>query len=189
MLSYNELKPGIIFKYEGQPYEVLESGFLRMQQRKPVMQVKMKNLITGKVLDRNFHQSDSFEEVEIEKEAARFLYSSRGQYWFCVPSDPAKRFDLAEEKIGPAGKFIKPNSEVTIKKMEDEVVGVDVPVKIDLVVKEAPPSDRGDTASGGSKQVVLETGAIISTPMFINAGDVIRVNTQTGQYVERAEKS
>jgi elongation factor P len=187
-LSYTDLRVGTTFIFEGQPYEVLEFSFLRMQQRKAVAQVKMKNLITGKVITRNFHQSETFEEVEITKETVKYLYYNRDQYWFCAKDNPANRFFLTEEIIGEQARFLKPNTEVVAQKFDSKVINIVLPVKIDLKVKEAPPSDRGNTAQGGGKSVELETGAKISAPLFINTGDTIRVNTQTGEYVERVEK-
>lgn len=187
-LSYTELRIGTAFIYEGYPYEVLEFAFLRMQQRKAVAQVKMKNLINGKVITRNFHQSEGFEEVEIVREPVKFLYHNREQYWFCAKDSPANRFFLTEEVVGAQGQFLKPSTEVSAQKFQDKIINIIIPVKMDLKVKEAPPSDRGNTAQGGNKSAELETGAKVSVPLFINTGDVVRVNTQTGEYVERVEK-
>ena len=100
MLSYTDLKKGVLFVWNGEPYEVLESNFLRMQQRKAVVQTKIKNLITGKVLDRNWQPSDSFEEAEIEKHAAKFIYTHRGEFWFQKGGNPKDRISLREEAIG-----------------------------------------------------------------------------------------
>ncbi len=187
-LSYNELKPGIVFKFEGQSYEVLESGFLRMQQRKPVMQVRMKNLLSGKVVERNFHQNDDLVAVEIERLTVKFLYGNRGQYWFSALDNPKDRFIIEAAIVGEQGKFLKPNSEITILKMEGNIFSVQAPIKIALKVKETPPGEKGDTVTGGTKPATLETGAVVSVPLFINEGDTILVNTQSGEYVERAEK-
>ena len=173
---------------DGEPYEVLESQFLRMQQRKPVIQAKIKNLITGKITPRSFHQNESFAEAEIEKEPMKFLFSHRGIYTFSAPSNPSTRIVLSEEQAGGTGKFLKPNLEITFKKFGEKLIGIDIPIKIDYAVKNAPPADKGNTAQGGSKEVELENGLKIQAPLFINEGDVIRLNTQTGLYVERVEK-
>jgi len=189
MLSYNELKTGTVFKWEGQPYRVLEYEFLRMQATKPVAKVKMKNLLTGQVVSRNFHSKETFEEVEVDRQDLTFLYSHRDEFWFCEKGNPKNRFKLTAEQIGEQAQFMKPNSDVAALKIEDQIMGIEVPIKMDLKVKEAPPGFRGDTAQGGNKLVTLETGAQISVPLFINAGDIIRVNTQLGTYVERVEKT
>jgi elongation factor P len=189
MLNYNELKPGVFFVMDGQPHVVLEFNFLRMQQRKPVAQVKMKNVISGKVVEKNFQQTDKFEEAEIEARPAKFLYSSRGESWFCEPDNQSKRFKLEEKLIGDYADLIKPNSVIEIMVFNGQNISVKMPVKVDLKVTEAPPATKGNTAQGGTKQVKLETGATVNVPLFINEGDIVRVNTDTREYVERAEKA
>ena len=188
MLTYNELKKGTWFILDGEPYEVLEYEFLRMQQRKPVAKCKIKNLINGKIVERAFHQNESFEEAELPKEEIKYLYHHRDEFWFSAKDNPAQRFTLKEEQLGPAAKFLKPNSPVTAIKFDDKVISVLSPIKVDLKVKEAPPGIKGDTAQGGTKKVVLETDAEVDVPLFVNTGDTIRVNTETGTYVERVEK-
>lgn len=188
MLTYNDLKKGTLFVLDGQPYEVLEYEFLRMQQRKPVAKTRIRNLINGKVVERNFHYNDSFEEADILKQNVKYLYNHRGEFWFTEIDNPSKRFALQEEAIGESAKFLKPNTEVTAVKFSDKIINIELPIKIDLKVKEAPPGIRGDTAQGGTKTVILETGAVLNAPLFVNEGDIVRVNTQTGTYVERIEK-
>lgn len=187
MLGMNDLKIGTYFIIEGQPYEVLFSQHLKMQQRRPVMQTKIKNLITGKIIERNFQQSDHFEEADIQKKEVKFLYSHRGEFWFSEVNDP-KRFQLTEDIIGDSTRFLKPNTIVTSLLFNNEVINIELPVKMDFKVIEAPPSVRGNTAQGGTKQVKLEGGAYINAPLFIEEGDVVKVNTQTGEYAERVEK-
>jgi len=185
MLNYNDLKPGTYFIFEGQPYVVLEFNFLRMQQRKPVVQTKIKNLITGKTIEKNFQPSDKFEEAEIETKPVKYLYSHRGEFWFCNPDDPKERFKIDANLVENAAQFMKANSLVDTILFDGKIIGVKLPVKVDLRVIEAPPAIKGNTAQGGTKQVKLETGAFINAPLFVNEGDVIRVNTETGEYVER----
>jgi len=170
---------------DGAPYEVLESHFLRMQQRKAVVQTRIRNLITGKVLDRNFQPSDSFDEAEIEKKSAMFIYANRGEYWFHKDGNPKERFSLTGDLVGESGQFLKPNTKVTTMVFNEKVIKVDLPIKMEFKVTEAPPSIKGNTAQGGTKVVTLEGGAKINAPLFVNEGDMIRVNTQTGEYVER----
>lgn len=189
MLSYNELRAGVIFVIDGQPYEVLDYEFLRMQQRKPVAKTRLKNLITGKITERNFHQNETFAEAEIEKEPIKFLYNHRGEYWFSPPDNPVNRFSIKEDQIGSAARFLKANTVATAIKFNGQIISIMVPIKIDLLVKETPPGERGNTAQGGTKTATLETGVIIAVPLFVNTGDLVKINTQTGEYVERVEKS
>ncbi len=188
MLSYTDVTKGVIFVMNGEPYLVLDYEFLRMQQRRPTSRVKVKNLISGKFGEFTFQQSDSFEEAEIQKQPLNFLYGHREKYVFTDPKDAKNRIEFTAEQIGDQVKYLKPNIIVTAFKFHDKVITIELPIKIDYEVKEAPPSFKGDTATGGSKTVVLDNGLSMNVPMFINQGDIIRVNTETGQYTERAEK-
>ena len=202
MLSYTDLTKGVMFVMDGNPYEVLESHFLRMQQRKAVVQTKIRNLVTGKVLDRNFQQSDRFEETDIEKKPAIFIYAHRDQYFFTPhhfstdksgkgqvrDNDQKNRFSIPAETIGETRQFLKPNTNVELLMFGEKIINVKLPIKMDFEVVEAPPSIKGNTAQGGTKVVELEGDAKISAPLFINEGDIIRINTETGNYVERVEK-
>lgn len=187
-LSYNELKPGIFIVFNDEPWEVKEADFLRMQQRKPVMRTKLKNLMTGKVQEYTFHQNETIDEAELEKMPARFIYENRGEYWFDEPGNPKNRFSFKKENVGSIIQFLKPNIEATVLKFKDKVISIGLPIKIEYKVTEAPPTVRGDTAQGGTKTVTIETGAQINVPLFIKEGETIVINTQTGQYVERAKK-
>lgn len=189
MLSYNDLKPGVIIVYEGSPHEILKADFLRKQQRKPVMQTDIRNLLTGKVIQRNFHMNESFEEADIEKTDATYLYTNRGEIWFCEGSDRAKRFTLSSDIAGPQAPFINQNTPVRALRWNGDVISIEWPIKSEVVIKETVPGERGNTSSGGTKAATLETGAVIQVPLFINNGDVIRINTDTGAYTERVEKA
>ena len=188
MLTYTDLKKGTMFLYEGQPYEVVEMNFLRMQQRKAVVNTKIRNLISGKILDRTWQASDEFEETEVSRMIAVFIYASRGEYWFNEKGNPKNRFQLSVDILGDQAKFLKPQIEVTAFVFNEKVVKVQIPIKMDFRVIEAPPSIKGNTAQGGTKAVTIEGGAIVNVPLFINQDDVIRINTETGEYVERLEK-
>ncbi|OGF71066.1 hypothetical protein A3B18_03925 [Candidatus Giovannonibacteria bacterium RIFCSPLOWO2_01_FULL_46_13] len=189
MLSYTDLTPGTQFILDGEPYEVMDYQFIRMQQRKPSVQTKIRNLISGKVIAHTFQPSDAVKEADIEREMIKFIYGHRGEYFFQKPGDAKGRFSLSEELLGEAAKFLKPNLEVTAYKFNEKIINITLPVKVDYVVKEAPPGFKGDTATGGNKSVVLENGLAINAPLFIEAGDVIRINTESGQYTERVSKA
>lgn len=188
ILDYGEIVERKIIIHEGQPYEVLSSHVFRKQARKPVNATKIRNLITGKTTEVSFHHTDRIEEAEIEYKDAKFLYQSKGQFWFCDPKDPSKRFEIDEEIIGTPAKFMKTNSLVETMIFNDKVIGVHLPVKVELKVTEAPPATKGDTSGNATKQITLETGAIINAPLFIMEGEIISVNTDTGDYVGRAGK-
>lgn len=188
VLAYNEILPKTVIDYNDEPYEVLSSHIFRMQMRKPVNQTKLRNLVSGKVLEISFHQNETIREADIGTMQANYLYTSKGQSWFAEVGNPKNRFFFPDEAVHDKVQWLIQNSEVQIMTYEDKPMTVAIPVKIDLKVVEAAPAVRGDTVSGGSKQVVLESGATINVPLFINAGDILRINTDVGEYVERTEK-
>lgn len=189
MLSYNDLRPGVLFVLNGKPHRVLEYEFIRMQQRKPVAQLRVKDLTTGKVFTYTAHQNESFEEADVVLIPLTYLYSHRGEYWFYEPENPKNRICVKADVVGNTVNYLKPQTEVKALKFGDQIITIELPIKMEFTVREAPPGIRGDTAQGGSKTVKLETGAEIQAPLFINVGDVVRVNTETGEYVERVEKA
>lgn len=206
MLSYTDLKKGVLFIYNGAPHEVLEANFSRMQQRKAVVQTKIRNLTSSKTYDVTFQASDEFEEAEVEKRIITFLYQHRGEFIFIDQQNPPRspagdrdpgpkglgtknRFSLSSEIIGDQQKWLKPNTQLTAIFFKDKILKLILPIKMEFKVTEAPPGVQGDRAQSGTKSVTIETGAVVQTPLFINAGDIVRINTQTGEYAERAEKA
>jgi elongation factor P len=185
MLSPNELKRGVKFIFQGEPAEILEAKFLFKGRGQSVVQVKIKNLLTGSVVSKTFHPSETFEEADISKIEAKFLYEHREQYVFCQKEDPSKRFTLAVAKIGEQKQFLKAGQIVEGLFFEGEIINISLPIKLSLKVIEAPPGLQGDRAQAGTKVITLESGAKIAAPLFIKEGDVVEVNTETGQYVRR----
>ena len=187
MLNYSDLKKGVKIVLEGEPYEILEARPMKKARRQAVLQTKIKNLISGSVFSRNFQPDDSFEEAKILKFEAKFLYSHKERYFFSERDNPSKRFDLEFKQIGEAAKFLKPDQIVEGFIFKEKVINISLPIKVQLKVIEAPPSLRAGRAEAGYKQVTLETGTPINTPLFIEEGDVIEINTETGEYVRRVE--
>lgn len=186
MLEYSEITVHKYIIYENEPWEVIDSHVFRKQQRKPVNATKLRNLITGRITEVSFHVSEKVEEADIDKKEVKYLYTNRGEYWFCDAKDPSKRFPLAEEMIGmPRAKFLKPNTIVDAMLFDERIIGLKMPIKAELKVVEAHDATRGNTAQGATKSVKLETGAEIQVPMFIKEGDIVRVNTETGLYTDR----
>lgn len=189
VLSYNEITQKKVIEYNNEPFEVLSSHVFRMQQRKPVNQTKLRNLLSGKVLEISFHQSETVQEADIGTMKAVYLYTNRGESWFAEEGNPKNRFSFPEDAVHDKVRWLKSNAPVEMMTYKEKPATVKIPIKMELKVIEAPPAVKGDTATGGSKQVVLESGATVSTPLFINEGDVLRINTETGEYVERADKA
>jgi len=117
--------------------------------------------------------------------SVKFIYANRGKFIFCYASDPSKRFELAEEKIGAGAKFLVPNTILEGIVYENQVISVTLPIKVQLKVKEAAPGIKGNRSQSGTKAVVLETGATIQVPLFVEQGDVLEINTETGEYTKR----
>lgn len=189
ILSYNEITQKKIIEYNNEPYEVLSSHVFRMQQRKPVNQTKLRHLVSGKVLEISFHQSENVPEAEISYMEASYLYTNRGESWFAEVGNAKNRFSFPEDAVSDKVKWLVANSTVKVMLYKENPATIEIPIKVDLRVVEAPPAVKGNTATGGDKLVKLESGAGVTTPLFINEGDMLRINTDTGEYVERVEKA
>lgn len=187
MLKYTDLKKGVIFLMDNFPWLVLESTLVKLQRQKPILKAKIKNLKTGATIIKNFTQADEFEEAEVERRPLQFLYSHRGKFVFIEPGKPQNRIEFDENFIGERWQYLKKGAQISAIVINEELVDIELPVKMDFKVIEAPPSFKGNTAQGGTKTVIIETGAKINVPMFIEAGDIIKVNTQDGSYVERVK--
>ena len=188
-LQYNELTVKKTVVIDDDPYVVLSSAISKKDRQKASNNVKLKNLRTGGVIDRTFHQADVLEEADIEKRDVKYLYNNRGEYFFCEPDNPRERFSFEEDVIAGNAQFLKENSIVTALLFNEEIMNIMVPIKVELEVAEASEAVKGNTSSGATKEVTLETGALLQVPQFINQGDIIAVNTETGSYTERIEKA
>ena len=200
MLSINDLKPGSLVIIDNAPFQILEVAHQHIGRGGSSIQTKIRNIKTGQVLSRNFKPADKFEEADIEKRPTKFIYfhpgrnkasngASRGAYMFQDPKDPKNRFELSKDILGDNAKWLKPNIELTVLFLEEEPINVILPIKIDFKVIEAPPGIQGDRSSAGTKTVTLENGTVVQVPLFINQDDIIRINTETGEYAERVEKA
>ncbi len=189
ILAYNEVTQRKFIDYEGEPFEVLTSWVFRKQQRKPVNQTKLRSLINGRVLEITFHQNDKIEEAEVGTAQVKYLFSNKGEHWFCDPEDPKNRYTLSDDIAGEILKWTKTNTVLDGITYDEKVIGIRPPIKVVLKVTECAPAVRGDTSGNALKTVVVETGAKVNVPMFINEGDIIEINTETGEYTNRVEKA
>lgn len=174
---------------DGDPYLVLSSNIAKKDRQKASNNVRMKNLRTGHVIDKTFHQSDILKDADIIKKEVKYLYSSKGEFWFCEPKNPRERFSLNTEVVGDLNLFVVENTTVEAIVFNNEIMSIVTPIKVTLEVKEAPDAVKGNTSSGATKEVLLETGLTVQAPQFINRGDTIRINTETKEYSERADKA
>ncbi len=188
VLSYSEITPKKVIIFSNEPYLVLSYHVFRKQQRKPVNITKLKNLKSGRVIENTFHVNETADEADLENRNITFIYRKGNEYWFHTTGKPGERFALSEDLVGDQGKFIKERTEISAMVYEDEVIGIKIPIKMELKVKETVDAVKGNTSSGALKEAVVETGATVMVPMFINQGDIIAINTESGDYSERVEK-
>jgi len=189
VLAYNEITPKKVIIFNDEPCVVLTHHVFRKQQRKPVNITKLKGLKSGRAYENTFHVNETADEADLETSNITYIYRKGSEYWFHTTGKPGERFALSEDLIGDAGKFLKERSELKAMVFEDEVIGVKVPIKVELKVTEAMEAVKGNTSSGALKEVTLETGAKLMVPMFINEGDIVSINTEDGLYSERMEKA
>ena len=188
-VEYNQVLSKKTVEMNGDPYLVLSSDIAKKDRQKASNTVRMKNLRTGQVIEKTLHQSDVLQDAYVSKRDVKYLYANRGEFWFCEPNNPKERFSLPADVVGDLGKYVTENSLVEAIEYDDTIMSIVTPIKVELKVKEAPEAVKGNTSSGATKEVILETGHHIFAPMFINAGDVIAVNTESGLYSERIEKA
>lgn len=182
--NLKDIKVGVSIDLDGQPYLVLWADFMRTAQRKPVMRTKMRHLITGQVLEKSFKPGDKVEEADLERSKANFMYSEGDTFHF-MDNTSYEQFSFQREQIGDIGNFVKENTDVEVLLFNSKPVSISLPPKVDLLVVDAPPGVKGDTAGNVTKKVKVETGYEVAVPMFIKQGEKIRINTETGEYVER----
>ncbi len=189
VLSYNEITLKKVILWDEEPFLVLSSHVFRKQKRKPVNVTKLKSLISGRVVEQTFHSNETADEAEMDSREIEYIYEAKGEYWFNTPGKPSERFALAHDVVGDGIRFLKPRSVVDALVFNDDIISIKIPVKVELKIKETAPAVKGNTSGNALKEAILETGAKIMVPLFINEGDAIRVNTESGEYTERAEKA
>jgi len=189
VLAYNEILPKKIINYNDAPYEVLSAHIFRMQKRKPVNQTRLRNMVSGSVLEISFHSNETVTEADTERMEAVYLYSNGKESWFAEEGNPKNRFSFPFENVHDQVQWLAQNTVVEVLTYDEKPMTIKIPVKVELEVTEAPPAVKGNTVSGGTKLATVSTGAKVNVPLFINAGDVIRINTDTAEYAERVTKS
>ncbi|OGY47023.1 MAG: elongation factor P [Candidatus Buchananbacteria bacterium RIFCSPHIGHO2_01_FULL_47_11b] len=183
--ALNDIKQGLTVVYNDEPYLVLQANFVRMQQRKPVMQTKMRHLITGKILEYSFKPGDRVETADIGRKKINFLYRAGSEYAF-MDNQTFEQISFTAEQLGEQVNYLKDGCEVQLITFNDQPINIELPVKMDFKVTSTPEGAKGDTAQGKvTKPAEIETGATVAVPLFVKVGDTIRVNTETGEYVER----
>lgn len=186
MYSINDLKTGTTFELDGAPFVVLDYQHSKQGRSGAVLRTKLKNLLTGATVQRTFSGSEKFAEVQIERKKVQYLYEDSGRYYFMDQNDYTQ-FDLSAEDMGSNVNYLKDGEPVQFQFYGDKPINLELPIKMDFLVTEASEGLKGDTASGSTKVITIETGLKINVPLFIKQGDKIRINTTDGSYVERAK--
>ncbi|GAB6876027.1 elongation factor P [Thermaerobacter litoralis] len=184
MIEAGDFKNGMTVLIDGQVHQVLEFQHVKPGRGQAFVRAKIRNLETGATVNRTFRPDERFPPAPIEKREMQYLYESDGQYFF-MDTSTYDQVGLSTAQLGEAVNFLKEGMVVKVLQTGEKTLGVELPTAVDLKVVETEPGVRGDTAQGGSKPARLETGAVVQVPLFVNAGDVIRVDTRTGEYVER----
>lgn len=185
MYSLNEIKLGKLIQINGEPYVVVRADHHKMGRGGAVLKTKLRNLITGNMLEKTYQGSDKAEPASTEKRKANFLYKDENNAYF-MDNESFEQFELPVEQLADQLKFMKDGTDVDVLTFKGNPVSIELPIKMTFKVITAPPGVKGNSAGNVSKVVTIETGAEISAPMFIEEGDLIRINTDSGEYVERA---
>ena len=184
MISPSEFRTGLTIEFENSIYTIVDFQHVKPGKGAAFVRTKLKNIETGAVTERTFNPKDKFEQAHSERRLTQYLYAG-DDMWHFMDTEDYNQFALGTDDLGDAVKYLKQNMELHLQFYKDEIIGVDLPVVVELEVVETEPGIKGDTASGGSKTAVMDTGLVVQVPLFINVGDTLRIDTRTGQYSER----
>jgi elongation factor P len=186
MFESSDLRKGLKLEIDGEPYVVVQFQFVKPGKGQALYKCRLKNMVTGAQFDKTFRSGDKFNEANLEEAEMEYLYSEGAQFCFMNTSTYEQEF-LTENQVGEAKSFLKENTVCSVLMFEGRAIGVSLPNFVDLRIIEAEPWAKGDTAAGSTKPVTLETGYVLQVPPFIEQGELIRIDTRTGQYVERVK--
>ncbi len=187
MIATNEFKRGVKLQIDNDPYEIVDYDHVRPGKGQAFVRVKLKNLKTGNVVDKTYKSGIKMEKADVEERAMQYLYNDAEGYHFMDTAN-YEQYNIPKEIMGNAAKFVQENKDVSILLYNGIPIGVSLPNFVELKIVETEPGFKGDTAATGSKPATLETGAIVQVPFFLKEGEIIKIDTRTGEYVERVNK-
>jgi elongation factor P len=187
MISTGELKRGITIELDGQLYNILEYQHIKMGRGSAQVRMRLRDVRAGHTIDRTFQAGDKFRRVRLDHHNVQFLYNEGDLYNF-MDTESYEQTALSRELLGDAVSYLKDGMTLELLTYGDDPIGVEMPITVDLRVEQTDPGFKGDTASGGNKPATLETGVTVNVPLFVNVGDVIRVDTRTNNYIERVNQ-
>jgi elongation factor P len=185
-ISTNEFKPGVKILMDGNPCSIIENEFVKPGKGQAFNRVRLRNLKTGRMIEKTLKSGETFELADIADFDAEFLYSD-GEYWHFMHSETFEQFQANEAIVVDAIKWIKPQDVCIVTLFNNEPLSISPPTFVELLITETDPGVRGDTSGGGSKPATLETGAVVKIPLFVQQGEIIRVDTRTGEYASRVK--
>lgn len=185
MISAGEFRNGVTFEMDGNVVQVIEFQHVKPGKGAAFVRTKFKNVITGAVVERSFNPTDKYPTAFVERKDMQYLYAEDNLYYF-MDMETYEQIPIDKSKLGSSFDFVKENMEVKVLSYKGNVFGVEPPYFVELEITETDPGFKGDTATNATKPAVLETGAEIKVPLFINQGDKVRIDTRTGEYMERA---
>lgn len=186
-MQYTELRKGTKIVIDGDPWVVTEYEFMRMQQRKATVKCTIKNMITGRTLHKTFQPSDSLDEAQLENRKSQYLYRDGDRFAF-MDQKNFEQFEMTKEQLGNATDYLLEGTDVDIMYFQGKPITLQLPPKVILKVIDTPPGVKGNTATGGTKKAKLETGINITVPIYIEEGESIKINTENGEFIERAKE-
>jgi len=186
MLESGDLRKGLKIELDGEPHVIVQFEFVKPGKGQALYKCKLKNMLTGAQFDKTFRSGEKFNKADLEEVEMEYLYSDGDRYCFMNTSTYDQEF-IIEEQIGESKNFLKENTVCSVLLFEGRPIGISLPYFIDLKVEKTDPWVKGDTASGDSKPATLETGYVLNVPPFIQEGEMIRIDTRTGEYVERVK--
>lgn len=184
MISTNDFSTGMTIELDGEIYKIIDYERTKPGKGGAYIQAELKNIDTGSTTTKRFKSGEKVKQAYIETKPYQYLYRDGDKYVF-MDNDTYEQINLTEDELEQATKYLKENQEIKLELYEGRVVGVRVPNSVELAVASAPPAIKGDTVSGGTKQVELETGAEVKVPLFIEEGDILKIDTRSGEYIER----
>ncbi len=186
MPSTSDFRPGLVIKYNNELWTVVEFQHVNPGNWRAFVRTKLKNVKSGKVIENRFRAGEAIEIVRIERKEYQFLYRDGSGYVF-MDKESYEQLPVQEDQIGDGAQFLKDGESVDILFNGNEITGIELPITVDLQVTETVPGVRGDSANAGTKPATVETGATVNVPLFINEGDLVKIDTRTGEYIERVK--
>lgn len=186
MISTGELKKGATIELDGKLYSILDYAHIKMGRGSAQVRIKFRDVRSGAIIEQTFQAGTKFQRARVERREMQYLYND-GEFFYFMNTETFEQIPVSADKVGDAAKFLRENDTCELVLYGEEVIGVELPMTVELVVTDTEPGFKGDTATGGTKPATLETGLVVQVPLFVEPGTKIRVNTESGQYIERVQ--